>query len=85
MADKRKKGPPRPTRMTMGGEVLYDLEEPISDAERARRIKRALRNVGWKREGGNRAVPVAPGVAQPSKPPGRIVSGDFLSQSAWLA
>ncbi len=81
MADERRKSPPRPTRMTMGGEVIYDSEEPISDAERDRRIKRALRNVGWNRKSGgrgDRTVPVAPGVTQPSKPPGRIVSGEIL-------
>ncbi len=78
MVDYRGKSPPRPTRMTLGGQVLYDSEQPISDAERIRRIKRALLNVGWKREGGDRTAPVARGVAQPPEPPGRIVSGELL-------
>jgi hypothetical protein len=77
MADDQKKDPPR-RQMTLGGQVLYDSEEPLSDDERGRRIRRALRNVGWKRGVDDRAVPVASGVAQAPKPPGRIVSGELL-------
>lgn len=80
MTDDRRERWPR--RWTLGGEVLYDSEQPISDVERDRRIKRALRNVGWKRGGGDRTVPVASGVARPPKSPGRIVSGELLPARA---
>ena len=48
-------------QMALGGEVLYDPGHPLSDEELARRIKRALRNVGWER-----ADPAAP--TRPSEP-----------------
>jgi len=78
MADGQKKEPPR-RQMTLGGQVLYDPEKPISDAERGRRIRRALRNLGWRREAVDRTGPVASGVAQAPKPPGRLVSGELLA------
>lgn len=55
--DFRKPAAPGLTQMALGGEVLYDPGHPLSDDELDRRIKRALRNVGWKREAP--AVPIS--------------------------
>ena len=61
--DFRRPEAPGQTQMALGGVVLYDPGHPLSDEELARRIKLALRNVGWEPAGPATSAPRLSGPA----------------------